>query len=687
MQNNTLPPVSVIIPVYNHEKYIIHALDSVFNQTYPSIELIIIDDGSKDKCPALIEAYLEKYKAPSHLKREWVFLKEKNKGAHATINHGLSLAKHDFLAILNSDDYFALDRLEVMVKEMIETGAEIAFSEVAGVDENDQLLPPSHFFSRDYNLNLRYFISLPTVSFGFLNSNIAVSTGNFLFTKSLLKDVGPFKNYLHAHDYDFMLRAIASYEPLFIRKPLYFYRMHSNNTITQNRGLTRAELSQMVPDFLMKMIDAQPKNKLAPSPWNFPTEFATVRQDAMVDKYLSTHLKDSPYQKTATAEPIKLTSRSKNSGPKIALFTHALSYTGAPKVVYDLSRLLQEQGYRPKIFSLEHGPLKKSFEELGIPVTVVPKCMQVKKAGLLLTKFTSLSLFFFYLLFKLPKRVIFNSFVTMYAGLPASYIPFLKRYWFIHESLPPGSVFHDPYFKPAMKTLRDKSKFTFLFGSKSTQEIWQRSQVNGEVVYWSGLPSTPMKEIKPRPIKNILAMGTVEMRKGVHTLVDAFIECIKRKTIADDVTLTVVGFPEELNSPYQGDVVMKVIKENLQDRIHLVKIVPMDQVDPFYEAADLFVMTSSNECMPLVLLTAMSKGLPIVTTAANGCEEAIENGISGYTCPPLNHYVLADTLEKAINNSSKSWEMAQNAQHRFNEQFSLEQNKKNFMKVFEGVSG
>lgn len=177
-------------------------------------------------------------------------------------------------------------------------------------------------------------------------------------------------------------------------------------------------------------------------------------------------------------------------------------------------------------------------------------------------------------------------------------------------------------------------------------------------------------------------MGTVEVRKGTHTLVEAFMECIKRKSIPEDVMLTIVGFPEEVNSPYQGDIILKVLRENLQDRIHLVKVVPIDQVDPYYEAADLFVMASSNECLPLVLLTAMSKGLPIVTTTANGCEEAIENGISGYTCPPLNHYALADTLEKAINDYPKSWEMAQNAQQRFNQKFALEHNKMNFMTLF-----
>lgn len=678
-----LPPVSVVIPIYNHEKYVIQSLRSVLEQTYPSLEIILIDDGSKDQSPLLVEEYLKQYECPPELKREIVFLKEKNKGAHATINHGISLAKHHYLSILNSDDYYSYDRIEVIVNEMLKAGNKIAFSEIAGVDENGQPLSSSHFWTKCYDLDQKHLATLPTVSFGFLYSNFAISTGNFLFTKDLYEEVGPFKPYLHAHDYDFLLRAIQSFEPLFVRKTLYFYRMHSSNTITQNHGITKSELSKMIPDFLINMIASPPKNKLAPSPWNFPTEFAKARHETKIDRFLSKYLKTPNLAPKKELIEFNSLPKRTNSGEKIGLITHALSFTGAPKVVYDLALTLQSKGYRPTIFSLSPGPLKKHFEAQGIPVTIIPEYLQTNKLNSFITKFVGICGLYFYLLTKLPRKVIFNSFASLDAGLPAGYLPFQKRFWFIHESIPPAALLPRAFMNRAMKVLQDPKKFTFLFGSKSTQQLWKRSQINGEVVYWSGLHETEMKELQPRPIKNILAMGSVEMRKGTHTLLEAFIQCIKRKSIEEDVTLTIVGFPEEIDSPYQGDLVLKVLKENLQDRIHLVKVVPVDQVDPYYDQADLFVMASSNECLPLVLLTAMSKGLPIVTTTANGCEEAIENGVSGFTCPPLNPYVLADTLEKAIQDYPKSWQMAHNAQKRFNEKFSLSHNVSKFMEVFE----
>jgi glycosyltransferase involved in cell wall biosynthesis len=681
MKTQPLPPVSVVIPVYNHEKYVIQALESVLQQTHPSLEIILIDDGSKDKSPALIEEYLKTYVAPAGVIREILFKIEKNKGAHATINQGISLAKHHHIAILNSDDYFALERLEVLVKEMVDTHAKLAFSEVTAIDENGKPLPPSHHFCQYYDMQLLNTSKFPSVSFGFLMANVAISTGNFVFTRDLFDEVGPFSDFRHAHDYDFLLKAVALHEPAFIRKGYYYYRMHSSNTITQDPSLTKAELGQMLPEFLIKMLEAPPKNVLAPSPWNFQTEFAQVRSDSKIDRYLSKYLIQP--EKQIPKPAVESITKRKNGGHKVALITHTLSFSGAPKVVYDMAQILLNKGYQPVLFSMEDGPLKSHFEKLGIAVTLIPKPLQANHHNSFATKLCALFFLYFYLLWKLPHRIIVNSFSSRDVGIAAGFMPFKKKFWFIHESLPPGSALPRGLLSRAMKVLQNPKKFTFMFGSKSTKELWQRSGIDGEVVYWSGLPATTSKATAPRPIKNILAMGSIEVRKGTHTLVEAFIQCIREKRIPDDVVLTIIGFPDEIISPYQGNIVLRVLKEKLQDRIKLVKSVPMEQVDPYFEAADLFVMASSNECLPLVLLNAMSKGLPIITTTAYGCAEAIEEGVTGYTCPPLNPNTLADKIEIATKDYTTSWEMAARAQRKFNEQFAEEHNATRFMEVFE----
>lgn len=116
--NKTPPLVSIIVPSYNHENYISACLASIFEQSYPHIELIVLDDGSSDNSAAIIA---EHQKA-----NDFFFETHANMGLAATLNKGLSKATGDYIAIFASDDVMALDRIEVQVDYMEanpETGA------------------------------------------------------------------------------------------------------------------------------------------------------------------------------------------------------------------------------------------------------------------------------------------------------------------------------------------------------------------------------------------------------------------------------------------------------------------------------------------------------------------------------------------------------------------------------------
>ncbi len=95
-----MPKVSIIIPIYGVEKYIHKALNSVLNQTLHDIEIILIDDGGKDKCPQIIDEYAQKDK------RVKAFHKE-NGGYGAACNFGLNVATGEYVAIFEPDDYIA----------------------------------------------------------------------------------------------------------------------------------------------------------------------------------------------------------------------------------------------------------------------------------------------------------------------------------------------------------------------------------------------------------------------------------------------------------------------------------------------------------------------------------------------------------------------------------------------------
>lgn len=90
--------ISVIVPVYNEEKYLPQCIESVLGQTYKNLELILVDDGSTDSCPQIIEAYRQK-------DRRVVALRQQNLGAGMARNRGLDAAKGEYITFLDCDDW------------------------------------------------------------------------------------------------------------------------------------------------------------------------------------------------------------------------------------------------------------------------------------------------------------------------------------------------------------------------------------------------------------------------------------------------------------------------------------------------------------------------------------------------------------------------------------------------------
>jgi len=113
------PRVSIITTVYNIEKYLRESLDSVLNQTYRDWELILIDDGATDGSPAICDEYAEK---DSRIR----LTHKPNSGLADSRNVGLGQAKGEFIAFLDSDDWYDPDMLRYMVDALDTSGADIA---------------------------------------------------------------------------------------------------------------------------------------------------------------------------------------------------------------------------------------------------------------------------------------------------------------------------------------------------------------------------------------------------------------------------------------------------------------------------------------------------------------------------------------------------------------------------------
>lgn len=134
--------VSIIVPVYNVEKFLSRCIDSILEQTYRSFELILIDDGSKDHSLDIIREYQKKY--PDQIRA----LTQKNHGVAYTRNRGLEIAIGKYVTFIDSDDYVDLDFLEVLVNEIGQNDA--IFSGYKRVDDYGKICGKFQLYSDDW---------------------------------------------------------------------------------------------------------------------------------------------------------------------------------------------------------------------------------------------------------------------------------------------------------------------------------------------------------------------------------------------------------------------------------------------------------------------------------------------------------------------------------------------------------
>lgn len=123
--------ISIIIPVYNVEQYLKRCIESVLHQTYKNIEILLIDDGAKDSCPAICDEYASKDKRIQVVHKE-------NGGLSSARNTGIEIARGDFLMFVDSDDYIAKDTCECVIKSIADNVDIVAFRFTRVYDEEKQ---------------------------------------------------------------------------------------------------------------------------------------------------------------------------------------------------------------------------------------------------------------------------------------------------------------------------------------------------------------------------------------------------------------------------------------------------------------------------------------------------------------------------------------------------------------------
>lgn len=118
------PLISVIIPIYNVEPYLRRCLDSVLHQTYPNLEIILVDDGSPDNCPSICDEY-------ANNDTRIVVIHKKNGGLSDARNAGLDICKGDYITFVDSDDSISHDYAECLLNVALKNDADIAIGRIS----------------------------------------------------------------------------------------------------------------------------------------------------------------------------------------------------------------------------------------------------------------------------------------------------------------------------------------------------------------------------------------------------------------------------------------------------------------------------------------------------------------------------------------------------------------------------
>lgn len=227
--------ISIIIPYYNAKKFIIETVESVINQTYKNIEIIIVDDGSNDNVEKILKDYIASKKL--------TLIKKKNGGPASARNIGIKYASGDLIAFLDADDIWLPEKLEKQIslvnkhkKPIITFTRKFFLVNNKSVNENEKLYQGEIYKK-------------------LLKSNF-ITNSSVIIDKKIINDIGLLnesKELVGVEDYEYWLRASKKYNFYFVDEPLVKYRTH-------NDQLTKRTKSNILTSLLLNEL----KNNLFP---------------------------------------------------------------------------------------------------------------------------------------------------------------------------------------------------------------------------------------------------------------------------------------------------------------------------------------------------------------------------------------------------------------------------------------
>ncbi len=218
--------VSVVIPAFNSARFLPQVLEAAFSQTYPPLEVILVDDGSTDETPQVMQ----------HFQNRVTYIRREHKGPSSALNRGILRARGEWIAFLDADDLCLPHRLEHQLALAEKTEADLVFSDLIVVSTTEALRhrsAPSWLAQTGSKVQLHEAVRdavLPNPFELLLRIGTFILPSTVLVRRKCLLEAGLFdENLRAAYDIDLMLRLSAQYRFAFYSAPLVIRQIHGQN--------------------------------------------------------------------------------------------------------------------------------------------------------------------------------------------------------------------------------------------------------------------------------------------------------------------------------------------------------------------------------------------------------------------------------------------------------------------------
>lgn len=224
--------ISVIVPVYNVEQYLNKCVESILNQTYTNIEVIIVDDGSTDSCGEMCDSYRKR-------DDRVCVIHKKNGGLSEARNVGIDVARGEYLVFVDSDDYVATNMLEDMYKVINSDGTKISVCGYTDVDDKDNELDIAHSFAKQSVVTEREFWQLYYDG----GSMYCAVAWNKMYARKLFDDIRYDVGKINEDEF-ILHKLISNCDKIsLISDKYYYYRHRASSIMNRPYSLNRLDVA------------------------------------------------------------------------------------------------------------------------------------------------------------------------------------------------------------------------------------------------------------------------------------------------------------------------------------------------------------------------------------------------------------------------------------------------------------